>query len=106
VSANAKTSVWSQANSSSSTLQVQLEAELALISLNPEYNPPLPPPHSGPPRGLICPKCKLPHKGSSFAGIMHSFAGMVHNEDTTRNIDQIPHILDLMSIFLDLILSA
>jgi hypothetical protein len=37
---------------------------------------------------------------------MHSFAGMVLNEDTTWDIDQIPHILDLMSIFLDSILSA
>jgi hypothetical protein len=67
---------------------------------------PPPPPHSGPPRGLICPKCKLPHQGSSFAGIMRIFAGMVHNEDITWNIDQIPHSLDLMSIFLDSILSA
>ena len=44
--------------------------------------------------------------GLGFAHIMHSFAGMVHNEDTTWNIDQIPHSLDLMSIFLDSILSA
>jgi hypothetical protein len=37
---------------------------------------------------------------------MHSFAGMVHNEDTTWNNDKIPHSLDVMSIFLDLILKA
>ena len=59
---------------------------------------------SGPARGHICPKCKLPQQGSSFAGVMHSFAGMVHNEDTTWNIEQIPNSLDLMSIFLDSVL--
>jgi hypothetical protein len=60
--------------------------------------------HSGQTSGLIGPKCKLPQHGSSFAGIMHSFAGMVHNEDTTWNMDQIPHSLAVMIIFLDLIL--
>jgi hypothetical protein len=35
---------------------------------------------------------------------VHSFAGMVHNEDTTWNNDQIPHSLEVMSIFLHLIL--
>jgi hypothetical protein len=34
---------------------------------------------------------------------MHSFAGMVHNENTTRNNDKISHSLDVMSIYLDLI---
>ena len=38
------------------------------------------------------------------AGVMHSFAGMDHNEDTTWNIEQIPNSLDLMSIFLDSVL--
>ena len=33
-----------------------------------------------------------------------SFAGMVHNEDTTLNIVQIPSSFDVMSIFLDFIL--
>ena len=36
---------------------------------------------------------------SSFVGFMHSFAGMVHNEDTTWSIDLIPSRLDEMSIF-------
>ena len=35
---------------------------------------------------------------------MHSFAGMVHNEDTTKNIDQIPSSVAVMSIFLDFML--
>jgi hypothetical protein len=39
-------------------------------------------------------------ENSSFAGVMQSFAGMVHNEDTTWNICQIPNSLDLISIFL------
>ena len=60
--------------------------------------------HSGQAHGHICPKCKLPQQGSSFAVDMHSFAGMVHNEDTTWNIDQIPSSLDVMSIFLHIIL--
>ena len=60
--------------------------------------------HSGPAHGLICPKCELPWQGSSFAGVMHSFAGMVHHEDTTWNIEQIPNSLDFMSIFLDSVL--
>jgi hypothetical protein len=60
--------------------------------------------HSGQAHGRICPKCKLPQQGSSFAGIMHSFAGIVHNEDTTLNNNQVLHIWDVMSIFLDLIL--
>ena len=34
--------------------------------------------------------------GSRFVGIMHSFAGMVHNEDTTKNIDQIPSSVEVM----------
>ena len=32
---------------------------------------------------------------------MHNFAGMFHNENTTWNIDQIQHSLDIMSILLD-----
>ena len=47
---------------------------------------------------------KFIKKGSSFVGILHSFAGMVHNEDTTWNIVEIPSSLDVMSIFLDFIL--
>ena len=35
---------------------------------------------------------------------MNSFAGMVHNEDTTENIEQIPISLYVVSIFLDLVL--
>ena len=38
--------------------------------------------------------------------IMHSFASVVHNEDTTWNIDQITHSLYEMSIFLDLLLRS
>ena len=47
----------------------------------------------------ICPNCKLPQYGSSFVVIVHSFAAMVHNEDTTWNVDQIPRCLDVISIF-------
>jgi hypothetical protein len=36
----------------------------------------------------VCPKCKIPQHGSNFAGNMHSFAGMVHNKDSTGNNDQ------------------
>jgi hypothetical protein len=56
----------------------------------------------GPAHGHICPKCKLPKQGSSFAGVLHSFAGMVQNVDTTWNNIQITHWLDVTSIFLDL----
>ena len=44
------------------------------------------------------------HIRAPVVGLMHSFAGMVQNEDSNKNIAQIPSSLDVMSIFLDFIL--
>ena len=41
---------------------------------------------------------------SSFVGLMHSFAGMGHNKDTTGNIHRISRSLDIMGIVLDFLL--
>ena len=43
-------------------------------------------------------------QGILLVGLVHSFAGMVQNEDTTSNIVRIPSSLDVMSIFLNYII--
>ena len=44
--------------------------------------------------------------GHQFFSLMHNFAGVVHNEDTTWIIKQIQHCLNVMSIFLGFSFSA
>ena len=67
-----------------------------------ETDPPLlVPAHSLGQHGVLIPKLPTSLIGHQFCQPHALFAGMVHNEDTTCNIDQVPNSLDAICIFLE-----